>query len=170
MAFFAAMIHFCSWLRGEVNPLRQWLITISYNRTNLSPSLGVLSIFERVSCASLVVVRFVIIYHYRSGLWRMSCHCLLGQCLNATNSSGENAYRTFLKYLQVSFQFGLRTQHTLNFNNNIGECLYSVRCYRSVRENAHGIVFRAVCVLPSLVTKSRPRRFATLTGLGDSCG
>ena len=76
----------------------------------------------------------------------------LGQCLNATNSSGKNVYRTFLKYLQVSFQFGLRTQPTLNFNNNIGECLYSVRCYRSVRENAHGIVFRAVCVLPSLVS------------------
>ena len=27
----------------------------------------------------------------------------LGQCPNATNSSGKNAYRTFLKYLQVSF-------------------------------------------------------------------
>ena len=34
----------------------------------------------------------------------------LGQCLNATNSSGKNAYRTFLKYLQVSFQLGLRAQ------------------------------------------------------------
>ena len=76
------------------------------------------------------------------------CRCsrTLGQCLNATNISGKNAYRTFCKYLQVSFQFGLRTQPTLNFNNNIGECLYSVRCYRSVRENAYGIVFRAVCV------------------------
>ena len=93
----------------------------------------------------------------------------LGQCLNATNSSGKNAYRTFLKYLQLSFQFDLRAQPTLNFNNNIGECLYSVRCCRSVRENAYGIVFRAVCVLPSLVTKSRPRRFATRAGLGDSC-
>ena len=72
----------------------------------------------------------------------------------------KNAYRTFLKYLQVSFQFVLRTKPTLNFNNIIEECLYSVRCYRSVRENAHGIVFRAVCVLASLITKSRPRRFA----------
>ena len=65
----------------------------------------------------------------------MFCNCTtysrtLGQCLNATNSSGKNAYRTFLKYQQVSFQFGLRTQLTLNFNNNIEECLYSVRCYR----------------------------------------
>ena len=25
----------------------------------------------------------------------------LGQCLNATNSSGKNAYRTFLKYLSI---------------------------------------------------------------------
>ena len=91
----------------------------------------------------------------------------LVQCLHATNSSGKNAYRTFLKYPQVSFQFGLRTQPTLNFNNNIEECLYSVRCYRSVRENAYGIVFRAVCVLPSLVAKSRPRRFATHAGLGQ---
>ena len=98
-----------------------------------------------------------------------TCSRTLGQCLNATNSSGKNAYRTFLKYLQVSFQFGLRTKPTLNFNNSIEECLYSVRCYRSVRENAHGIVFRAECVLPSLVTKSRPRRFATRVGLGDSC-
>ena len=43
----------------------------------------------------------------------------LGQCLNETNSSGKNAYHTFLKYLQVSFQLGLRTQPTLNFNNSI---------------------------------------------------
>ena len=94
----------------------------------------------------------------------------LGQCLNATNSFGKNAYRTFLKYLQLSFQFVLRTQPTFNLiNNNIDECLYSVQCYRSVRENAHGIVSCAVCVLPSLVTKSRPRRFATRAGLGDSC-
>ena len=37
----------------------------------------------------------------------------LGQCLNATNSSGKNAYRTFLKYPQVSFQFGLHTRSSL---------------------------------------------------------
>ena len=75
-----------------------------------------------------------------------------------------------MKHLQVSFKFVLRIQPTLNFNNNIEECLYSVRCYGSVRENAHGIVFRAVCVLPSLVTKSRPRRFATRAGLGTRAG
>ena len=69
------------------------------------------------------------------------------------------------------YRFNLAYVHNprSTYNNNIEECLYSVRCYRSVRENAHGIVFRAVCVLPSLVTKSRPRRFATRAGLGDSC-
>ena len=101
-----------------------------------------------------------------------TCHSrTLVQCLHATNSSGKNAYRTFFEVSTsiVLFKFVLRTQPTINCNDNIEECLYSVRCYRSVRENAYGIVFRAVCVLPSLVTKSRPRRFATRAGLGDSC-
>ena len=33
-----------------------------------------------------------------------------------------------------------------------------------MEENAHGIVFRAVCVLPSLLTKLRPFPFATQAG------
>ena len=49
------------------------------------------------------------IFYEPLGDWKIGDECwdnpsrTFGQCLNATNSSGKNAYRTFLKYLQESF-------------------------------------------------------------------
>ena len=56
-----------------------------------------------------MVCTFNVMYLYKYGMRDIYIHVYisrtLGQCLNAANSSGKNAYRTYLKYLQVSFQY-----------------------------------------------------------------
>ena len=59
----------------------------------------------------------------------------------------------FANYLRAKYFTKIRSaavysfcQQIWIFTRRVEKCLYLVWCYRSVRENAHGIVFRAVCV------------------------